>query len=58
MRLNTVNEIWRKWFTKYQIQPVDRKCVQTDSGCEESSVLAAGAVSEAADVRFIDGVQE
>lgn len=33
-----------------------RICI--DRRCEESSVLAAGAISKAADVGFIDGVQE
>lgn len=30
----------------------------TDRECEESSVLAAGVISKAADVGFIDAVQE
>lgn len=37
-------------------RPGQRVCI--DRGCEESSVLAAGVISKAADVGLIDGVQE
>lgn len=34
------------------------ECDWVQTGCEESSVLGAGAVSESADVCFVDGVQK
>lgn len=51
----------RKWYIhiKYKNDPLcSGPAVCIDRRCEESSVLAAGAVSKAADVGFIDGVQE
>lgn len=33
-------------------------CLCIDGGCEESLVLGPGVVSKAADVGFVDGVQE
>lgn len=51
----------RKWFIqiKCKTEPhCSEQGVHLDRGREESSVLAAGVNSKAADIGFIDGVQE
>lgn len=47
-------------FQRQKVHPYreKRNSRWTDRGCEQSSVLAAGGVGEAADVGFVDGVQE